>query len=301
MSEPNPTDEVNGLSSDARPFSPVCLSCGFPRKGLGDAIVNCPECGVAWARVSTDVGWLSEVRWGLKLIGFGLVAWYALGAVSVPIGLLEDYDRKEYLLFMLRCAKAAALVAIWLGARRLVPVGPRAPIMRAAAVSIAALPLLFIAQCTGVFGTINSTVWGLTASRIDLWLAPLSSWVITVLEFACGAGLVVILGLLATNLCVRVRPAPNHWLALAIGFLAGVGRPVSQNLSQLLDYFFGVASTESEQQLRSLVDWYLDLFVRTAMLGIVLAIWMLWLVCSRAASRATSQSARGGRCDSTNP
>lgn len=159
MSDPNSPVDVNGPSPDARPFSPVCLSCGFPRKGLGNSITTCPECGVAWARSSSDVVWLNDVRWGLKLMALGLIAWFALWAISAPIDLIGDYVRKESLFLMLRCASAVALLAIWLGTRRLVPIGPRAPAVRAASGSVAALPLLFIVDCTGVLGAISSTVW----------------------------------------------------------------------------------------------------------------------------------------------
>lgn len=288
MSDPNAPDGVNASSPDARPFSPVCLSCGFPRKGLGDSITTCPECGAGWVRLCDGGSWLRDVTWGLKLVALGLAAWFVFGAFSVPPGSLRD---------ALQFASAAALLTVWLGTRRLIPVAPHGPAVRAASVAITALLVMYIAVCTDVFGVLGSSVWGLTASRIDLRFDLLSSSVLKALEATAGAGLVVILFSLATNLRIRVRLKLSDWLVLAVGLLAGVGRPFSANLHQLLDYFFGMASTESAQVLRGLADSYLELFVTASTLGIVLAIWVLWLVCARAASQATSHAVHGNQCD----
>lgn len=102
MSEPNPTADVNGLSSDARPFSPVCLSCGFPRKGLGNAITTCPECGTRWVRVSDRHAWASETRWGLGAIAVSLAVAVAIVAPRTSV------------LAMLRSGELVSMICDWL-------------------------------------------------------------------------------------------------------------------------------------------------------------------------------------------
>ncbi|MCC6969843.1 MAG: hypothetical protein IT434_06425 [Phycisphaerales bacterium] len=271
---------------ESRSFSPVCLSCGFPRKGLVDAIVNCPECGTAWARVA-DHGWLRDARWGLTLVAWGVGAWFTLGAISALVAMMGDFTQRESLFDMLRCAKAAALLAVWIGARRVVPNDRRPAPVRAAMHSLAWFAVLYVLRWLGLFGFVGSMVWGLTTSRVDLQLDSASSWVLMALEFVAGAGLVLILTSLAERLGVRVRPGIRAWAVLAMGVLAGVGRVASLKFTDLVGALFDPAITESSQVLRGLIDRSLDIFVSASAYATVLAIVALWLVCHRAASRAT--------------
>ncbi len=286
MSDPHSPDAVNGLSPNARPFSPVCLSCGFPRKGLGDTIVNCPECGVAWARV-VDHGWVRDVRWGLALVAWGVGVWFALGALSSLAAILGNYTQRESLFDMLRCARAAALFVVWIGARRIVPNDRRPAPVRAAMHSLVWFAVLFVLKWLGLFGFVGSVVWGLTTSRVDLGLDPASSWVLMALEVVAGAGLVVILASLAGGLGARIRPALSPWAVLALGTLAGAGCPASANFLRIGNTLLGPAVAESSQVLRGLIDHSLGVFVSASAYATVLAIVALWLVCHRELSRAT--------------
>jgi len=156
---------VAAPTSETRSFSPVCLSCGFPRKGLGDAIVNCPECGLAWARARDRHPWASELDWGLKLIFCGVGAGLLAEALEVAFGQSGGFGGTRVLSARGSPWIVLPIVAcIWLGSRAL----RRALAGRAAAVAALVLGAMLALLClttTSVTDGIESLVYLLAEAK----------------------------------------------------------------------------------------------------------------------------------------
>lgn len=232
MSDPNAPDGVNESSPDARPFSPVCLSCGFPRKGLGNSITTCPECGAKWVRVSERHAWASETRWGLGSIALSVAA--ALAIVAPRTSALAMLRAGEFVCMICDWLLVVPGLFFYLGLRALSRAAPDVPSTTWSARLSLIVAILLLAHASGAMAIPLENLSNLLGSNEPLVAAHLLQAVFMVLLSVAAASAMRVVGSVLTTIGslrdagrLRTLARPAMIFAIVLGCLSILGEELS--------------------------------------------------------------------------